>query len=168
MFTCYSPVCHFTRRVAPAFSFDLHVLGTPPALILSQDQTLQLSRRVLNTCVQATGKSLRNECFGHALSSFQRSEQSIIIGPKTQLVNVWLKFTRPMTDEGMTQYETESIRPLDSNKSRSVLNTRTASFLCQGSYGRFRVLTNTELMRAHFPLKAPGALMVATLNAASL
>jgi hypothetical protein len=22
------------------FSFDLHVLGTPPALILSQDQTL--------------------------------------------------------------------------------------------------------------------------------
>ena len=24
------------------FSFDLHVLGTPPALILSQDQTLKL------------------------------------------------------------------------------------------------------------------------------
>ncbi len=23
-----------------AFAFDLHVLGTPPALILSQDQTL--------------------------------------------------------------------------------------------------------------------------------
>src|SRR5439155_1026493 len=25
------------------FAFDLHVLGTPPALILSQDQTLMLS-----------------------------------------------------------------------------------------------------------------------------
>ena len=25
------------------FSFDLHVLGTPPAFILSQDQTLQLN-----------------------------------------------------------------------------------------------------------------------------
>ena len=25
-----------------AFAFDLHVLGTPPALILSQDQTLML------------------------------------------------------------------------------------------------------------------------------
>ena len=25
------------------FSFDLHVLGTPPALILSQDQTLMLN-----------------------------------------------------------------------------------------------------------------------------
>ena len=24
------------------FAFDLHVLGTPPALILSQDQTLKL------------------------------------------------------------------------------------------------------------------------------
>jgi hypothetical protein len=29
-----------------AFSLDLHVLGTPPAFVLSQDQTLQL--RVLD------------------------------------------------------------------------------------------------------------------------
>ena len=29
-------------RGCPTFSFDLHVLGTPPAFILSQDQTLQL------------------------------------------------------------------------------------------------------------------------------
>ncbi len=34
-----SPVCHFT---APkSFSFDLHVLGAPPAFVLSQDQTLK-------------------------------------------------------------------------------------------------------------------------------
>ncbi len=38
--TCYSPVRHFTHGIATTFSFDLHVLGTPPALILSQDQTL--------------------------------------------------------------------------------------------------------------------------------
>ena len=38
--TCYSPVRHFTHPLAGTFSFDLHVLGTPPALILSQDQTL--------------------------------------------------------------------------------------------------------------------------------
>ena len=31
----YSPVRH-----APCGAFDLHVLGTPPAFILSQDQTL--------------------------------------------------------------------------------------------------------------------------------
>ena len=37
----YSPVRHFTQSPKEPFSFDLHVLGTPPALILSQDQTLQ-------------------------------------------------------------------------------------------------------------------------------
>src|SRR5659263_526329 len=39
--TRYSPVRHFTRPANRAFSCDLHVLGMPPALILSQDQTLQ-------------------------------------------------------------------------------------------------------------------------------
>ena len=29
------------------FAFDLHVLGTPPALILSQDQTLMLNSLAL-------------------------------------------------------------------------------------------------------------------------
>ena len=28
-------------RGLPPFAFDLHVLGTPPAFVLSQDQTLQ-------------------------------------------------------------------------------------------------------------------------------
>src|SRR5436853_5110208 len=40
--TCYSPVRRFTREPKPLFSLDLHVLGTPPAFVLSQDQTLQL------------------------------------------------------------------------------------------------------------------------------
>ena len=39
--TRYSPVCHSIGAEAP-LAFDLHVLGTPPALILSQDQTLML------------------------------------------------------------------------------------------------------------------------------
>ena len=30
------------KRQAPSASFDLHVLSTPPAFILSQDQTLML------------------------------------------------------------------------------------------------------------------------------
>ena len=41
--TCYSPVRHFTRSPKTPFSFDLHVLSTPPAFVLSQDQTLQLN-----------------------------------------------------------------------------------------------------------------------------
>ena len=36
--TCYSPVRHSDSKLS---SFDLHVLGTPPAFILSQDQTLK-------------------------------------------------------------------------------------------------------------------------------
>ena len=44
--TRYSPVRHFPLfQLAEAsvhrFSFDLHVLGTPPAFVLSQDQTLK-------------------------------------------------------------------------------------------------------------------------------
>ena len=38
--TCYSPVRHFTRDRSP-FAYDLHVLSTPPAFNLSQNQTLQ-------------------------------------------------------------------------------------------------------------------------------
>ena len=56
--TCYSPV----RRspVAEAtFAHDLHVLSTPPAFILSQDQTLQFrslslepkSKRLFRNCI---------------------------------------------------------------------------------------------------------------------
>ncbi len=40
--TCYSPVRRSTQEPKFPFSLDLHVLGTPPALILSQDQTLDL------------------------------------------------------------------------------------------------------------------------------
>ena len=38
--TCYSPVRHSSTPKG-AFPFDLHVLSTPPAFVLSQDQTLQ-------------------------------------------------------------------------------------------------------------------------------
>jgi hypothetical protein len=34
-------VRRFTRPPKRIFSLDLHVLGTPPAFVLSQDQTLQ-------------------------------------------------------------------------------------------------------------------------------
>ena len=43
LLTCYSPVRHGVQPVDKSSSllpFDLHVLCTPPAFILSQDQTL--------------------------------------------------------------------------------------------------------------------------------
>src|SRR4051794_25394409 len=46
LLTCYSPV---RRSSTPerAFPLDLHVLSTPPAFVLSQDQTLQQKPRKL-------------------------------------------------------------------------------------------------------------------------
>jgi hypothetical protein len=36
----------YSQPLRVAFASDLHVLGTPPALILSQDQTLKLNRSI--------------------------------------------------------------------------------------------------------------------------
>ena len=54
--TRYSPVRHCPRTQLSEnsvirFSFDLHVLGTPPAFVLSQDQTL--NKMVLKRLFQA-------------------------------------------------------------------------------------------------------------------
>ena len=45
LLTCYSPVRHCTRSPKGRFSFDLHVLSTPLAFVLSQDQTLRRTAR---------------------------------------------------------------------------------------------------------------------------
>src|SRR6185436_4527412 len=57
--TLYSPVRRSTRFPKETFALDLHVLGTPPAFVLSQDQTLQLKRceRSRTPCATDRGKS---------------------------------------------------------------------------------------------------------------
>ena len=45
-----------TVRVSPNGSLDLHVLGTPPAFALSQDQTLQFDFGILQPCCQPRGR----------------------------------------------------------------------------------------------------------------
>ncbi len=55
--TRYSPVCHCPPPEG-GISFDLHVLGLPPAFVLSQDQTLSLKERF-------RGGSLRLSLSGH-------------------------------------------------------------------------------------------------------
>ena len=63
--TCYSPVRHSTQGPKPSFAFDLHVLGTPPAFVLSQDQTLWL-------ILMAPGpKPQRQNCTGPRPPLFQ-------------------------------------------------------------------------------------------------
>ena len=49
-----SPLEHPHQKVG-AFPFDLHVLSTPPAFVLSQDQTLQKNKQKI------TGKKQRNQ-----------------------------------------------------------------------------------------------------------
>ncbi len=49
--TRYSPVRHSTE-----VAFDLHVLGLPPAFVLSQDQTLKLILVIQPDC---SGKEFR-------------------------------------------------------------------------------------------------------------
>src|SRR5262245_59328008 len=61
----------------PPFALDLHVLGTPPALILSQDQTLQLNLRapkspfVTEESIWSAGRTYLER--GCTLPSFQRA-----------------------------------------------------------------------------------------------
>ena len=40
-----SPLEHPHQKMVGAFPFDLHVLSTPPAFVLSQDQTLQKNKK---------------------------------------------------------------------------------------------------------------------------
>src|SRR5439155_21360481 len=63
----------FATLLAPcgAFAFDLHVLGTPPALILSQDQTLMLQAFALRIArirgLAQDGTVLTRDRYGSAL-----------------------------------------------------------------------------------------------------
>ena len=73
-----------------AFSFDLHVLGTPPALILSQDQTLQLNSNascealfVLKILLGPCESESRRNCL--CLPSFQRATPTL--GDQTRIPN---------------------------------------------------------------------------------
>src|SRR5918999_5561904 len=50
----YAPVRRCTQGPKPPFSLDLHVLSTPPAFALSQDQTLQLNMERGKTFPQQT------------------------------------------------------------------------------------------------------------------
>ena len=45
LLTCYSPVRRSTIHPKADASLDLHVLSTPPAFVLSQDQTLQQGKK---------------------------------------------------------------------------------------------------------------------------
>src|SRR3989304_1494289 len=55
----------YSGGLPPPFSLDLHVLGTPPAFVLSQDQTLHF--------ILIKREKRRSARTSHSLFSFQRS-----------------------------------------------------------------------------------------------
>ena len=60
---CYAPVCHslILRLATSDRAFDLHALATPPAFILSQDQTLNNNSYCLATIGSARLKACAYE-----------------------------------------------------------------------------------------------------------
>jgi hypothetical protein len=64
---------------AEAFSYDLHVLSTPPAFTLSQDQTLQLNLCLAAVAANKQGSQLK----ASSLFSFQRSNSMRLPAVKT-------------------------------------------------------------------------------------
>ena len=59
-------LCTSTPLISVAAPFDLHVLGTPPAFILSQDRTLELS---FERCVSFSSRFVSVYCFVSELTS---------------------------------------------------------------------------------------------------
>lgn len=57
--TCYSPVRHYQSEDRP---FDLHVLSTPPAFTLSQDQTLHKMAQLSSPHADCTSISFTPSC----------------------------------------------------------------------------------------------------------
>jgi hypothetical protein len=93
--TRYSPVCRSTRGVAPPFALDLHVLGTPPALILSQDQTLQLNCFSTRDLLVLKALPLRKR---FALSSFQGAVPRLGTRPEYRSSGGLVKRRPPTSD----------------------------------------------------------------------
>ena len=56
--TYYSPVRHFPLTEV-SFSFDLHVWSTPPAFVLSQDQTLHCQKVYVHRQTKLNGSTAR-------------------------------------------------------------------------------------------------------------
>ena len=97
LLTCYSPV---RRSSTPkrAFPLDLHVLSTPPAFVLSQDQTLQQkpkngsqSQQQTTICCQKKPHRHKNtgqgKQFGTGLSSTLLSSQRTTTHPQQTATN---------------------------------------------------------------------------------
>ncbi len=78
--TRYSPVRRCTRHPKVTFSLDLHVLGTPPAFVLSQDQTLQFKPSRVGALARHCPASRTDPMFGTAATRLAKAHQATAEG----------------------------------------------------------------------------------------
>ncbi len=69
-----------TRHPKVTFSHDLHVLGTPPAFVLSQDQTLQFKPSRVGALARHCPASRTDPMFGTAATRFAEAHQATAEG----------------------------------------------------------------------------------------
>jgi hypothetical protein len=70
------------------FAFDLHVLSTPPAFVLSQDQTLQFNILANHNSIGQIQIKTKNIWPARLLFSFQRSKAVAYQRPLFYLINL--------------------------------------------------------------------------------
>ena len=94
--------------LAPKCPFDLHVLSTPPAFVLSQDQTLQKTLSSADSNHLLRSKFLSSAHFVLHCSVFKEPRESSLLNihPYIPLVNtqskIFLKFFSPTRTVGVT------------------------------------------------------------------
>ena len=75
-------------------SFDLHVLGTPPAFILSQDQTLRKFFRLFRRYLLFAYYRNRQVCL-----SYHSSTVKVLVAPKGEILPLRRSLSSPLSDK---------------------------------------------------------------------
>ena len=75
LLTCYSPVRRSIHHPKAMLSLGLHVLSTPPAFVLSQDQTLQQKLWKIHLAIKLPKEPLTRIKIGTGLSNTLLSSQ---------------------------------------------------------------------------------------------
>ena len=96
------PLEHFEASFSMS-PLDLHVLSTPPAFVLSQDQTLSFNPVYLTGLLPARIKLIRNYCHNFAFLVLYRFQGSV---PLAALSAVRLVYTNRLQAESQRLFST--------------------------------------------------------------
>ena len=106
LFPRYGQVAHALLTSPPlsiAASFDLHVLSTPPAFVLSQDQTLSFNPVISLPVCTSKNQLIRNYCHNFAFLVLYRFQGSV---PRSALSAVRLVYINRLQGESQRLFST--------------------------------------------------------------